>query len=93
LAGRIRLWAKTVRQVSGIAVLSACGMFGYDCAMLVVVGLIIAFVLIAVFSNRDTRYCPWRERRGRDGSQWACIHCGATVAGEQGKPPLRCLRS
>ena len=60
--------------------------------MFIVVGLIIAFVLIAVFSNRATRYCRWRERRGADGSQWTCIHCGATVTGEQGKAPDVCLR-
>ena len=61
--------------------------------MLVPVGLIIAFVLIAVFSNRTTRLCRWRERRSGDNSQWTCIHCGATVAGKAGVHPKTCLRS
>ncbi|BBU57906.1 hypothetical protein [Mameliella alba] len=60
--------------------------------MFVVIGLIIAFVLIAVFSNRATRYCRWRERRGAEGSTWSCIHCGAQVQGLRGVPPKDCHR-
>ncbi|SMX47306.1 hypothetical protein [Maliponia aquimaris] len=61
--------------------------------MLVVVGLILAFVLIAVFSNRATRHCRWRERRHGDASSWTCIHCGARVEGKPGEPPRTCLRA
>ncbi len=60
--------------------------------MFVVIGLIVAFILIAVFSNRATRYCRWRERRGQSGSTWTCIHCGAQVQGTQGQPPTDCHR-
>ncbi len=60
--------------------------------MFVVIGLIVAFILIAVFSNRATRYCRWRERRGDGDSTWTCIHCGATVRGARGQPPSDCYR-
>jgi hypothetical protein len=60
--------------------------------MLVVIGLIVAFVLVAVFSNRRTRLCRWRERRGPDDSTWTCVHCGATARGRRGEPPTLCLK-
>ncbi|MCT4554737.1 MAG: hypothetical protein N4A53_08635 [Pelagimonas sp.] len=60
--------------------------------MLIVLGLLIAFVLVVVFSNRDTRLCRWRERRGADHSDWSCVYCGATCQGPQGQPPQTCLR-
>jgi len=60
--------------------------------MLVVVGLIIAFVMIAVFSNRATRACRWREYPGEDDSRWTCVHCGAETRGPRGAPPRRCHR-
>ena len=65
----------------------------YSKGMLVVVGLIVAFILIAVFSNRATRQCRWRERRSGETSQWTCIQCGASVEGKPGEPPRTCLRS
>nr|WP_089278931.1 hypothetical protein [Antarctobacter heliothermus] len=58
--------------------------------MFVVVGLIIAFVLVAVFSNRATRLCRWRERRKDGVSTWTCVHCGAQVPGAIGQPPREC---
>lgn len=60
--------------------------------MLIVVGLIVAFVLIAVFSNRATRLCRWRERRANGTSTWTCIHCGAQLPGPIGQPPRVCHR-
>lgn len=60
--------------------------------MLVLIGLILAFVLVAVFSNRRTRLCRWRERRGAQASTWTCVHCGARTEGERGTPPAACLR-
>lgn len=60
--------------------------------MFVVIGLIVAFVLIAVFSNRATRYCRWRERRSDGDSTWTCIYCGATLRGARGQPPSDCYR-
>ena len=61
--------------------------------MLVAAGLVVAFVLIAVFSNRRTRACRWREYP-RDGaeSRWACVQCGAETTGPRGRPPQVCLR-
>ena len=61
--------------------------------MLVVLGLIIAFVLIAVFSNRATRQCRWREYRHENGSRWTCVQCGATVEGTRGETPTECLKN
>ncbi|MCC1491971.1 hypothetical protein [Cognatishimia sp. F0-27] len=60
--------------------------------MLVVVGLIIAFVLVAVFSNRATRSCRWREYREETESRWVCIHCGVELHGPRGIAPKHCHR-
>lgn len=61
--------------------------------MHLLIGLILAFILVAVFSNRTTRHCRWRERRHETGSQWTCIQCGATTEGKPGEPPRTCLRT
>ena len=61
--------------------------------MLVVVGLIVAFVLIAVFSNRQTRACRWREYPKDGDSVWTCVNCGAKTRGPRGKAPRACLRN
>ncbi len=61
--------------------------------MLVVVGLIVAFVLVAVFSNRATRGCRWREYRvsGCDlRTRWHCVACGAEVFTSDGGAPKVC---
>ncbi len=60
--------------------------------MFVVIGLIIAFVLVAVFSNRATRACRWREYPGAGESRWVCVNCGAEVTGARGNPPASCHR-
>lgn len=63
--------------------------------MIFIVGLIVAFVLIAIFSNRETRQCRWREYRvsGCDlRTRWRCVACGAEVMGEPGQPPRTCQR-
>ncbi len=60
--------------------------------MIIVIGLIVAFVLVAVFSNRSTRQCRWREYRSEAESQWRCIYCGAETIGPHGKTPQVCLR-
>lgn len=61
--------------------------------MIVIVGLIVAFLLIAVFSNRKTRLCRWREARHNGRVTYSCVHCGASVSGVIGKPPKACLRA
>lgn len=61
--------------------------------MLVVAGLVLAFVLIAVFSNRATRACRWREYRQSDReATFTCVHCGAKTTGTPGREPRTCLR-
>ena len=61
--------------------------------MIVAAGLILAFVLIAVFSNRATRHCRWRENRAGAATTWHCAYCGATTGGERGQPPQTCHRA
>lgn len=61
--------------------------------MLVVVGLIAAFILVLVFSNRATRGCRWREYRvGTSGPhrRWHCVACGAEVFTSDDSPPKIC---
>ena len=61
--------------------------------MVVVVGLIIAFVLIAVFARRGMRGCRWRMDRtqDRDGQRfYRCAACGAAELTD-GPPPRRCM--
>ncbi len=60
--------------------------------MIVIVGLIVAFVLIAVFSNRATRNCRWREYPAPVESTWRCVQCGAETTAPRGKAPKVCLR-
>ncbi len=61
--------------------------------MIVVAGLIIAFVLILVFSNRQIRLCRWREDRsgsGKGEKRFRCMACGAEDFTRTGKQPLDC---
>lgn len=60
-----------------------------------IVGLVAAFILVAVFSNRATRQCRWRARRGSGGDkthEFKCMACGAETVTRDGKPPRTCLR-
>ncbi|MEI4261253.1 hypothetical protein [Roseovarius sp. D0-M9] len=62
--------------------------------MFVVIGLILAFVLILIFSDRRTRNCRWREDHGRDeGDQryYRCLTCGHETFTATGKPPKVCF--
>jgi len=62
--------------------------------MLVVVGLIIAFVLVAIYSRRETRICRWREYRQSDEeprTRWRCAACGAELVTPAGEVPKVCL--
>ncbi|MEE4347633.1 MAG: hypothetical protein V2I53_12620 [Paracoccaceae bacterium] len=61
--------------------------------MLIPIGLIIAFVLIAIFARRGMRLCRWRMDRTRDqdGLQFfRCAACGAEVLVPMGKTPQDC---
>lgn len=63
--------------------------------MHIVIGLIIAFVIVAVFArrNRGTRGCRWREdRTGNRGAlrKYKCATCGAEAFSTSKGPPDSC---
>jgi hypothetical protein len=61
--------------------------------MVIVAGLIVAFVLVLIFSDRKTRNCRWREDRTLDASEgraYRCMTCGALDHTATGKPPKDC---
>jgi len=61
--------------------------------MIVIAGLILAFVLIAIFGNRRMRACRWRAYRpsGCDlRTRWRCVSCGAEVMTADDAAPARC---
>ncbi|KPP87431.1 MAG: hypothetical protein HLUCCO07_10315 [Rhodobacteraceae bacterium HLUCCO07] len=62
--------------------------------MIIVVGLILAFILILIFSNRAMRHCRWRAQgMGDDGKRdFRCMACGARTTTSDGNPPRVCLR-
>jgi hypothetical protein len=63
--------------------------------MHIVIGLIVAFVLVALLSNRKTRHCRWRADRSQDtaeSSYFRCMHCGAETRTEGARVPKLCLR-
>ncbi|MDO5756128.1 MAG: hypothetical protein Q4P24_01240 [Rhodobacterales bacterium] len=62
--------------------------------MLIVAGLVVAFVLVLIFADRKTRNCRWREDRTKDnaeGRAFICMACGARTHTASGKPPRRCM--
>ena len=64
--------------------------------MIIVFGLLVAFLLIVLFANRRTRNCRWREDRSgevSDQSKFRCAACGAVAFTSDGKPPLDCRAS
>jgi hypothetical protein len=56
--------------------------------MIIVAGLILAFVLLLIFARPDMRYCRWRKNR--EAGHWRCAFCGAVWEGPD--KPTRCLR-
>jgi hypothetical protein len=61
--------------------------------MLIPLGLVIAFVLIAIFARRGMRSCRWRmDRTGDQGgmSCFRCAACGAEVLVPRGQTPQDC---
>lgn len=61
--------------------------------MVVIVGLIIAFVLIAIFARRGMRGCRWRMDRARDRDGMRFYRCAACGAEDwtDGDAPRRCM--
>lgn len=60
--------------------------------MIFAVGFVVAFILLLIFTNRETRLCRWREYRQGGESRWHCVYCGAETTGPIGKKPEICLR-
>lgn len=66
--------------------------------MHIILGLIIAFVVVAVVArrNRGTRQCRWRaERSGDRGTlhKYKCAFCGAEAYTSDNAPPKECKRA
>ncbi|KRS12636.1 hypothetical protein XM53_11230 [Roseovarius atlanticus] len=63
--------------------------------MFIVVGLVIAFILVAIYARPAMRNCRWREDRAasRPGqTAYRCAFCGARATTATGKPPVACLK-
>ena len=63
--------------------------------MHIVIGLILAFILIALLSNRKTRGCRWRmdKSQNQDGQTYfKCMACGEVAFTDTGKPPKICKK-
>jgi hypothetical protein len=63
--------------------------------MHIIVGLIIAFIVVAIFARRNSsvRNCRWRADRSgdRDGlHKYRCMACGAQAFCETDDPPRVC---
>lgn len=63
--------------------------------MHIIIGLIIAFVLVALFVRRNwaTRRCRWRaDATGNDktGRKYRCMACGAVAYTDHAGPPRHC---
>ncbi|NDI06463.1 MAG: hypothetical protein EBY58_09395 [Rhodobacteraceae bacterium] len=59
-------------------------------------GLILAFVLLAIFRNRRTRICRWRRDRSGDnhaGFMFKCMMCGAETRMLRETPPNFCMKT
>ncbi|MDQ2092111.1 hypothetical protein [Marimonas arenosa] len=60
-----------------------------------IAGLIVAFLLILLFSNRPMRHCRWRAQgrgNGEKSCKFRCMACGAETITADGQPPRECLR-
>ncbi|MGR3378101.1 hypothetical protein [Salipiger abyssi] len=63
--------------------------------MIFAVGFVAFFIGLMIYNarHRGRRQCRWRAyRQGEGATRWTCVHCGAQVEGEAGKPPTVCLR-
>ena len=63
--------------------------------MLAIVGLIVAFVLIAIYSRPATRGCRWRRMKSGDTEnlkKFRCAACGEEAYTRNGAPPKTCLK-
>lgn len=63
--------------------------------MHIVIGLVIAFIIVAIVArrNRDTRRCRWRaDRTGDRGAlrKYKCAYCGAEAFMATEGPPQDC---
>jgi hypothetical protein len=65
--------------------------------MHIILGLVIAFIVVAIVARRNhgTRQCRWRaDRSGNRGAlcRYRCAFCGAATFTSDGKPPKVCHR-
>ncbi|MEP5805798.1 MAG: hypothetical protein ABJ310_10010 [Roseobacter sp.] len=63
--------------------------------MHIVIGLLIAFVIVAIFARRNkaTRKCRWRADKTGDRDslrKYRCAACGAEAFTAQSGPPTDC---
>ncbi|THD76321.1 hypothetical protein E7681_00320 [Thalassobius vesicularis] len=61
--------------------------------MHILIGLIVAFLLVLLLTNRKTRNCRWRANRRADTdgrAAWHCVTCGAQSFTTDGKAPQTC---
>lgn len=61
--------------------------------MIIVIGLVIAFVLVLLFARQDMRHCRWRKtgEPTPDGkTPFRCMACGAPGFTSDGNPPKDC---
>ena len=64
--------------------------------MLMVIGLIVAFIIVAIYAsrNRGRRNCRWRaDRSGDRGAlrKYRCAQCGAEAFTSTKGPPEKCF--
>ncbi|APX90220.1 hypothetical protein BV394_11180 [Brevirhabdus pacifica] len=60
--------------------------------MIIVLGVLVAFVLVLLLANRRTRACRWRRRALVNGrAEWRCVACGAEAQTDSPAPPRDCL--
>ncbi|MDA7427270.1 hypothetical protein PGB28_02285 [Primorskyibacter aestuariivivens] len=61
--------------------------------MIIIAGLIIAFILLILFSRPDLRHCRWRRGREEGALVWRCAFCGAKVTDGSATPPKVCFKN
>ncbi|WP_322865167.1 hypothetical protein U5922_002520 [Aquicoccus sp. G2-2] len=60
--------------------------------ILPLVAVVIVFVVMVVFRNRETRLCRWRLQTSDPTNldTYKCMYCGASAESKIGAPPVIC---
>ena len=61
--------------------------------MIIILGLLIAFILVLIFSRPALRHCRWRRHKEGDLVHWRCAFCGARTTTSDLTPPKTCFRN